>query len=83
MEGREFKVVAKVPFQRRRTVLLRISDGAGMLAGNTTQTQDIETGTPTCDLKEGQELQNFSNSKIVDPRCLTCIFHALICQASA
>lgn len=81
MEGRKFKVVAKVPF--KKTVLLRISDGGGMLAGGTSKAEDVETGTPACNLSEGQELQNFSNSKIVDPRCLACIFHALVCQASA
>ena len=56
---RKFKVVAKVPLKKQKTVLLRISDGGGMLAGGTSKAEDVETGTETCSLGEGQTLQNF------------------------
>ena len=83
MGAEKFKVIAKVPLLDKKTVLLRIGNGAGMLAGGTSKVEDIETGTESCNLSEGQTLQNFVESKVVDPRCLACFFRGLTCQASA
>ncbi len=80
---RKYVVVAKVPLARQKTVLLRISDGGGMMLGKTSETIDFDTGTIDCNLVEGQELQGITDGKIIDPACLSCFFHGLVCQTSA
>lgn len=80
MEARTFRVMAKT-FKVKNNIQLRVGDG-GMMTGGASEVIDLDTGTTSCDLKEGQVIQGIINGLIVDNLCRTCILR-YNCQATA
>lgn len=81
METRKFKVIAKTS-KIKGNIQLRVGNG-GMMTGGASKVIDLNTGTSSCDLVEGQEIQGLQGDRIIDPICLACFWRGLICQASA